>query len=229
MISVFLPSHNKGGFAVEAVQSVTNQEFGDYELWILENSTDTRTRKLLGKYTDLSDPRVHYEEISLEGIIDTHWPAPYLLNQYYPRANGDIIMYLSDDDLFMPGIFGHVVNYFDANPGHDALYFHMARTTARKPGHGKYWEERWAGVEANVPRTAGQLDCLIDGGQAAYRKSVLDAIGQPYFYDGKNTDQAHHCDGLHLEKVAQAGYTFYPLLVKGVVHRHTPDSLWTKV
>lgn len=228
-ISVFLPSHNKGGFAVEAARSVLHQDFTDFELWILENSTDDgRTRKLLRKFTDLDDLRVNYEEIDLiQGIRDTKAPCPYLLNQYYPLANGEIILYLSDDDLFMPGIFREVVNYFDSNPEHDALYFHMARTIAENPGDGTSWNDRWAGISADFPRTAGALDCCIDGGQAAYRKSVLGAIGQPYFYDGLG-DEAPHCDGVHLNKIGRAGYNFYPLKVRGVIHRHTGLSTWTK-
>lgn len=228
-ISVFLPSHNKGGFAVEAVRSVLEQDFTDYELWILENSTDDgRTRRLLQKFTDLSDPRVIFEEITVpEDIRSVHAPCPWLLNQYYPRANGEIILYLSDDDLFLPGIFNEVIKHFDSNQAHDALYFHMARTTAEKPGEGTSWRDRWAAIAADMPRTAGALDCCIDGGQAAYKKSVLNEIGQPYFYDGLG-DEAPHCDGVHLNKIGRAGYVFHPLKVRGLIHRHTPSSTWTK-
>jgi glycosyltransferase involved in cell wall biosynthesis len=228
-ISVFLPSYNKGGFAVEAVRSVLEQDFDDYELWILENSTDDgRTRQLLRKFTDLDDPRVIYEEIDLPAEIrNKYYACPYLLNQYYPLANGEIILYVSDDDLFMPGLFKEVDSYFDSNPEHDAVYFSLARTTAYNPGEGKSWRERWAGIRADIPRTAGQVDCSIDGGQVAYRKHVLDAIGQPYFYDGKGPE-ANHADGLHMNDIGRAGFYFYPMDVQGVIHRHTPASVWTK-
>lgn len=230
-ISVFLPSYNKGGFSVEAVRSVLDQDFTDFELWILENSTDDdRTRRLIRKFTDLNDPRVIFEEITVpEDIRATHAPCPWLLNQYYPRANGEIILYLSDDDLFMPGVFREVANYFDANPGHDALYFSLARTSATSPGKGTSWSERWAEITADVPRTAGALDCCIDGGQAAYRKSVLDSIEQPYFYDGNSPGEASHCDGTHLNEIGRAGFYFYPVNFNGLIHRHTPASTWTKI
>ena len=228
-ISVFLPSYNKGGFAVEAARSVLGQDFTDFELWIMENSTDDgRTRKLLRKFADLSDPRVIYEEIDLPAAVrNRHAPCPYLLNQYYPLANGELILYVSDDDLFMPGIFREVVSHFDDNPEHDAAYFHLARTSAYSPGEGKSWRQRWAGIAADVPRTAGQVDCFIDGGQVAYRKRVLEVMGQPYFYDGLGPE-ANHCDGIHLNDIGLAGFTFYPIDAQGVIHRHTPVSTWTK-
>jgi glycosyltransferase involved in cell wall biosynthesis len=228
-ISVFLPSHNKGGFAVEAARSVFDQDFEDWELWILENSTDDgRTRRLLQKFVDLGDPRVNYEEIELPSEIRANRAAcAYINNQYYPRANGDIIFYVSDDDLFMPGVFRAVVAHLDENYGHDAVYFHLARTTARNPGEGKLWRERWAGIKADIPRDHNAVDCQIDGGQVAYRKHVLDAIGQPYFYEGLDSEGAH-ADGLHLKAVARAGFLFNPVNVQGVIHRHTPISTWTK-
>lgn len=227
-ISVFLPSHNKGGFAVEAARSVLEQDFTDFELWIMENSTDDgRTRKLLRKYVDLDDPRVIYEEITVpEDIRDTKAPCPWLLNRYYPLANGEIILYVSDDDLFVPGIFRAVVNHLDEHPEQDAVYFHLARTTAKVPGEGKSWRERWAGIAADAIRGENVVDCCIDGGQIAYRKHVLEAIGQPYFYEGQDAEAAH-ADGLHLKDVA-ALFPFHPLKVQGVIHRHTPVSTWTK-
>lgn len=230
-ISVFLPSHNKRGFAVEAVKSVFAQDFTDWELWILENSTDSKTRNLLSKFTDLSDPRVRYVEVDLTPEIRrAHWPAPYLLNQYYPKANGEIIMYISDDDLWVPGIFRHVVNHFDANPDHEAVYFDFARTRAPQPGTGTRWDESFMFIEANEPRGSGQVDCQIDGGQVAYKKQVLDRISQPWFYDStESPGDAAHCDGLHLEKICrEADVTFYPILQPGVIHRHTLLSVWTQ-
>lgn len=227
-ISVFLPSYNKGGFAVEAIRSVLDQGFTNFELWILENSTDDKTRRLLRKFIDLEDPRIIYEEIDLPaGIRERYHACPYLLNQYYPLANGELIFYVSDDDLFMPGIFEKVVRHFDENSEQEAVYFHLARTSARVPGEGKSWRERWAGIKADMPRTAGALDCCIDGGQIAYRKRVLANITQPYFYEGREPEAAH-ADGMHMNSLGRTGVVFYPVDAQGVIHRHTPSSTWTK-
>lgn len=227
-ISVFLPSYNKRGYAVEAVRSVLEQDFEDWELWIMENSTDEKTRKILKKNIPMDDPRIIYEDIGIsQETRDLICPAPWLLNQYYPRANGDIILYISDDDLFMPEIFRDVVTYFDHYEDRHALYFHFVRTRAPSPGTGRDWDEQFMAIPAYTERRAGELDCQVDGGQVAYRKSVLEITGQPFFMQDKNAD-ATHCDGLHLEKVAKAGFTFYPLPVPGVIHRHTFVSTWSR-
>jgi len=227
-ISVFMPSHNKAGFAVEAVKSVLEQDFQDWELWIMENSTDERTRRILKKFLPLDeDPRIIYEEIDISPETrDQLCPAPWLLNQYYPLANGDIIMYISDDDLFMPDIFRYVVAYLDHYEDRDAVYFHLVRTQALRPGEGREWDAQFMAIPAYTERKVNDLDCQVDGGQVAYRRNVLEVIGQPYFFQGKSPD-SNHADGMHLEKVAKAGFTFYPIPKPGVIHRHTLASTWS--
>lgn len=227
-ISVFLLSHNKGGFAVEAVKSVLAQDFKDWELWVLENSTDNgRTRALLEKSTPVKvDARIRYLRLNIsKEIRDSRYVAAWLLNEYYPRATGDFIFYLSDDDLFTPGIFSSAVRYFDEHSKHHALYFGLYRTLANKPGEGHGDRNVVGEIPARMPLFAGRLDGYVDGGQVAYRRQVLDSIGQPYFPDDKDGALARHCDGLHLEKVAKQ-FVFWPLNVTGVIHRHTPKSTW---
>lgn len=228
-ISVFMPSYNKRGFAVEAIRSVFSQSFTDWELWIMENSTDGgKTRNVIKKYVPMDDPRLRYEEIELsEEVRENYWPAPYLNNLYMPQANGDIILYISDDDLFMPGLFQSVVDYFDEHQDRHALYFHLVRTRAYAPGQGTKWNEAFAFIWADRMRDVNTLDCQVDGGQIAYRKHVLDAIGQPYFYPGRG-HEASHADGTHMEKIPRKGFLFYPLEVRGVIHRHTLLSTWSK-
>lgn len=228
-ISVFLPSYNKGGFAIEAIESVVNQGFPGWELWVLENSTDGTTRELVNHWTwkHRDDQRIHYRPVKFTDAERREYAiAPVLINQYYPHARGDIILYISDDDLFMPNLFGQIVQYFDTNPEHDALYFSMARTWANTPGTGTTWGEQLTCIPATVPRGNGQVDCQIDGGQVAYRKKVLDVIGQPYYHIPKD-EHASHSDGLHLQTIAEHGIIFHPLPVSGLIHRHTNLSVWS--
>lgn len=229
-ISVFILSHNKNGFVQEAIASVMDQAFTDFELWIVENSTDVVTRDALREYlfSDGHDPRVIYSEIEVPAAVRRSMYAPcWLLNNYYPQAQGEIILYLSDDDLFMPGLFGAVAYFFEEHPEHSAMYFDLARTNAPAPGHGTDWNSRFAGIGADIPRGYGQVDCQIDACQIAYRTSVLETIGQPYFYEPLDGSSGH-ADGIHLQKIA-GHYTFMPVSVPGVIHRHTPISTWSKM
>ena len=101
---MFLPSHNKGARRRPARHLSGSGH--PRELLDDGDSTDTKTRKLLNKFVRLDDPRIRDHELHLnDEIRNNHAIAPWLLNQYYPSATGDVIMYLSDDDLFVSGLF----------------------------------------------------------------------------------------------------------------------------
>lgn len=226
-LSVFLLSHNKNGYVQEAIQSILDQDYKNFDLWIIENSTDDVTRKALEEYLRglHGECRVIYEtyDVPLDIRMEKYVPS-WLLNKYYPHAGqDDIILYLSDDDLFVPGLFSAVAEAFTEHPDWAALYYHLARTNASAPGQGMHWEDRFTGIPAIDPRWDGMVDCQIDACQIAYRRHVLNDIGQPYFDEGMA--EARHCDGVHLQKIAEQ-YTFYPINTCGVIHRHTPISTW---
>ncbi len=226
--SVFLLSHNKAGYVQEAVRSVLDQDCRDFELWIIENSTDDgRTRDALKRDIPevLTDLRVRYVELSVPADIrNSRYVPSFLLNSFYPFArDGSIIVYLSDDDLLVPGILASVSVALGENPSWDAVYFTLTRESVDGPGR----EGRSAGtIAATDPRGSGEVDCQVDGGQVAYYKTVLDAIEKPYFPEGQS--EAGHSDGTFLEKIAAAKFTFHPLPAHGVIHRHTPISTWTR-
>lgn len=226
-LSVFMLSHNKDGYVQQAVTSILDQDYEDFELRIIENSTDEVTAEALKEHlAERNDPRVLLKEIVVEDFVRSSWYVPsWILNREYPLAEGEIVLYLSDDDLFEPGLFTAVAEAFDYNPHWKALYFHLARTISRSPDEGRSWDGRFSGIPAEEPRGSGEVDCCIDACQIAYRTHVLADIGQPYFPE--ETNHGNHADGVHLQKIAEK-YPFYPLPVKGIIHRHTQISTWSK-
>lgn len=231
-VSVFLPSYNKGGWVEEALQSVLNQDFADWELFLLENSTDGHTRRGLSESGLLADPRIRYHEINLDqGFRSTHFTCGWLLNRFYPQAQGDVIFYISDDDLIMgTTLLGDIAEHFRTHPDHRAVYFNLYRFRARSPGEG-FEGPFYASILATGERWAGDVDCQIDGGQVAIRKSVLnslDLLGLPYYEEAADSHGNSHADGSHMELIArETGTIFYPLPVDGIIHRTTPLSTWT--
>ncbi|MBK7292992.1 MAG: glycosyltransferase family 2 protein [Holophagaceae bacterium] len=53
---LLMPSYNQAHFIGEAVESVLKQEDPDWELWIVDNSSD-ETPKVMAAFTD---PRIHF-------------------------------------------------------------------------------------------------------------------------------------------------------------------------
>lgn len=225
-----MPCHNKpAGFALDGVDSCLVQDMPLWELFIMENSDNQTTREDLRSYLDDTrfKGRVHYCELNLDDVRRSTVDVPvWLCNRFYPMANGDFILYMSDDDLWLPGIFARITEVMDRHPDWDGLYFNSTLSYAYEPGQGLTGAP-WIG--ASYPRGCGQLDSQIDGGQMTFRKSVLDRVRPPWFPEDRDPSTMSHSDGILMERLArEGGVTFNPVPFDGLVHRRTPFSVYTK-
>jgi len=106
-ISVIMPVYNAERYVREAVQSVLNQHFGDFELLLInDGSTDGSESVLLG----ISDPRIRYiRNEGNKGLI-------YTLNRGIALAQGGLIARMDADDVCDPERFAKQVAEFDRDP-----------------------------------------------------------------------------------------------------------------
>ena len=90
--SLLMPSYNQAHFIGEAVASVLAQDDPDWELWILDNSTD-ETPQVMAAYLD---ERIHF----------VHEPARMdpgsCLNWMLERAKGEHFSYIHTDNRLLP-------------------------------------------------------------------------------------------------------------------------------
>ena len=57
-VSVLIPTYNSAPFLDDAIESVLNQTFTDFELLIVDNCSTDNSAEIISKY--LSDNRVKY-------------------------------------------------------------------------------------------------------------------------------------------------------------------------
>jgi glycosyltransferase involved in cell wall biosynthesis len=101
-ISVITPSYNSGKYLEEAVKSVRDQDYPNFEHIVIDGGSTDNTLEILRKYNHLnwtSEPD--------DGQSDA-------MNKGFEISTGDIIVYLNADDYFLPGAFKRVVPYFEA-------------------------------------------------------------------------------------------------------------------
>jgi spore maturation protein CgeD len=226
-VSFFLPSHNKREYVLEAIYSIVGQTFQDWELWVLENSTDDgATRKVIKDSGVLDDKRIVYEELNYstrfrQSVYITAW----MLNHWYKKANGDLILYLSDDDLFSPDAAEVCVQAFDQHPDWDAAWFSLQHHISGAPYH---TGPPVSGIAANSLKGPGQMDCQADGGQVVHTRRILDEVPEPWFPETDDPGINRHCDGLFLENIASKT-PFHPIPKVLVHHRYTSASTWTAI
>jgi spore maturation protein CgeD len=234
-VSVFLPSYNKGEYVLDAVNCVLGQTLKDWELWILENSNDGGTTRhhidsLLRGLGPEVRAKIHYEELQgeeIEKIRAERYISCWLLNVYYPEANGKYIFYLSDDDLIDPDCLEVMAAELDANPGYRVVYASLRTAVPTGPGDLGPWPD--IGIPALDPKMfPGSVDNRVDGGQVMHHKTCLDALVWPYFEEARENHIARHSDGIFLERLV-GRFPFWPIPKYLITHRWTPVSVWNKL
>ena len=107
MISVILPAYNAERFLRDAIDSILNQTFTDFELIILNDGSTDKTEDIILSY---SDPRIRYvkNEQNLK-LIKT-------LNKGVDLARGEYIARMDADDISIPTRFEEQIRYLTEHP-----------------------------------------------------------------------------------------------------------------
>ena len=103
--SIITPTYNRSHLLERMIQSVLAQTFTDWELIIIDDSTNNETLNYIQKYSD--NTKILYQK------NESNSGLPYSRNRGLDVATGDWITFLDDDDLF--------VNDFSLENAHKAL------------------------------------------------------------------------------------------------------------
>lgn len=105
-ISVIMPVYNAENYLKEAIDSILEQTFADFELIIINDGSTDNSDGIVSGYTD---PRIVYlKNEGNKGLV-------YTLNRGLSLARGEYIARMDSDDIAMPGRFGKQVEYLDNN------------------------------------------------------------------------------------------------------------------
>ncbi|PST65933.1 glycosyltransferase family 2 protein [Shewanella algae] len=101
-VSVVLPVFNAENFIGEAINSILNQSFNNFELIIINDGSSDNSLQVLEKYT--SDPRVRIVNQKNKGLV-------YSLNIAISMARGKYIARMDADDICLPNRLEEQVKY----------------------------------------------------------------------------------------------------------------------
>ncbi|MBK7553533.1 MAG: glycosyltransferase family 2 protein [Flavobacteriales bacterium] len=106
-VSVLMPVYNKAPFVKEAIDSVLNGSFQDFEIVCVD---DKSTDESVAVVRSIADPRVRVIELA-----ENLGPAG-AANRCLDEARGDYLVRLDADDLAVPDRLSKQVAYMDAHP-----------------------------------------------------------------------------------------------------------------
>ncbi|MDH5525729.1 MAG: glycosyltransferase [Nitrospirota bacterium] len=158
-ISVVTPSFNQGQFLDATIRSVLDQDYPNLEYMVVDGGSTDNSVDVIEKYADrlawwVSEPD--------NGQTDA-------INKGLRRSTGDIVAYLNSDDLYEPGAFWRVAEYFEQHPEVDLVYSDL--TVIDAEGRRKQvWKSRPFNVAVQLCRN------FIFQPTVFIRRRVLDAL-----------------------------------------------------
>ncbi|RFU64579.1 glycosyltransferase family 2 protein [Bacillus sp. V59.32b] len=121
MVSIIMTSYNKPDTVGWAIQSVLDQSYDNWELYIMDDGSNQETKAAIQPF--LSDSRIvyHNSHVAEEDRCKTTRYAT-LINEAIPMAKGAYLCYLTDDTIYLPDRLETMVNYLERNPDIDIVY-----------------------------------------------------------------------------------------------------------
>ena len=132
-ISVILPTYNREAMLPNALDSILNQTFPDFELIVINDGSIDNTQKILEKYA-AKDKRIKIiNHEKNKGIVCG-------LNEGLEQAKGEYIARMDDDDISYPKRFEIQLAYMQEHPD-VAIVGTWVSTSDDKTAADSWWEE----------------------------------------------------------------------------------------
>ncbi len=104
LVSVIIPTYNRGWIVKEAIESVLVQDFADFELIVVDDGSTDNTSEILGEFE--SDIRV---------IRQSNSGVSAARNRGIQASVGRWIAFLDSDDLWLPKKLSRQVDFFNSH------------------------------------------------------------------------------------------------------------------
>lgn len=121
-ISCILTSYNRPKGVRKAIVSVQKQTYPHWELIIVDDHSNEETKQVLRDLVS-KDSRLKFIQSRVKDQ-DRHKTVRYAtcINLAIPLITGDLVTYLTDDDIYYPQRFRKMVQVFQRNPQIHVVY-----------------------------------------------------------------------------------------------------------
>ncbi len=202
VVSVIIPTYNRASFLDEAIESVLGQDFQDFELIVVDDSSTDSTSHLLSRYGS-----------RLTRLSQSHRGVSAARNLGIRSARGKYIAFLDSDDYWLPQKLSRQISFFQETPEvwicqTDEHWIRKGRRVNPKRIHKKY--SGWI-FEKCLPL------CLVSPSAVAMRKDLFREVG---FFD----ESLPVCEDYDLWLRVSQRYPVFLLPEKLVVKRGGHDD-----
>ena len=161
-VSVIIPTYNRARVIKEAIDSVLNQEYENYELIVVDDGSTDNTGEILKAYgSDICVLRQENKGVSAAR------------NRGVAKAKGGFIAFLDSDDLWLPEKLTTQINFLKSNP--EALICQTEEIWIRK-GKRVNPKKRHSKFSGMIFEQSLVL-CIVSPSAVMMRKSLFEMVG----------------------------------------------------
>jgi glycosyltransferase involved in cell wall biosynthesis len=162
LVSVIIPTYNRSSWLIDAIDSVLNQTFQDFELIVVDDGSTDETREIMVEYGD----RIHY-------FYQSNRNPASARNLGIKKAKSDLITFLDSDDRWLKGKLHAQINLMKDNPDvkicyTDEIWIRRGVRVNQKKIHRKY--SGWI-YQKCLPL------CIISPSSVMIHREVFDKVG----------------------------------------------------
>jgi glycosyltransferase involved in cell wall biosynthesis len=123
-VTVIVPTYNCAQYITEAIESVLNQTYKDFEIIIVDDGSIDNTKEILSNY--ISEKIIRYYFQNNKGVSSAR-------NKGIGEAKGDLIAFLDADDKWLPERLEKSIEFLEIN-NYDwvcSSFYRMERDTGK--------------------------------------------------------------------------------------------------
>lgn len=113
LVSVVMPAYNHEHYVAEAIGSLLDQTFEDWELVVTDDGSTDATVEVIRAF---DDPRIRLN------VFEHNRGACTAMNDAIARARGRYVAVLNSDDAFLPHKLATQLEYLEKNPDRAAVF-----------------------------------------------------------------------------------------------------------
>lgn len=203
-ITCILTSFNRPTLIQQALRSISNQGYKNYELIVADDSTCFDVRRLVDRLS-FSAVRILHSDVTPQDRAARN-RLGININQALSRSTGDLICYLADDDYYWPDWFERAAAFFVSNPeiitGFGSLFYSRSRLM----DYSTFGETRF--FQEPVKNPAFNLD----------HTQVMHRAQKPVIAWPESLESVKHSDAIFFTQLVKLG-SFRPIDAQASVKR----------
>lgn len=176
MVSVIIPTYNYGKYISEALQSLVNQTYTDWECIIIDDGSTDNTKAIVDEWL-VKDNRISYYLQQNAGPTSAR-------NFGITKAKGEYILFLDADDLLQKDKLKSHVIAFESNRNVDIAYGDVRYFFEAKPNElfysmrpeNKPWTTKYSGRGRGLVDTVIKQNVMVTS-SPLIKKKVLQNSG----------------------------------------------------